>query len=54
MSTTNITRRIDDNYNYETIEALREVDEMKKNPSKLKSYDSFEDLLKEVEIECIE
>lgn len=43
-----------DNYSYETLEAFREVDEMKKNPFKLKSYDSFEDLLKEVEIECIE
>ena len=43
-----------DHFNAETLEAIKEVEEMKKNPSKVKSYSCFEDLLKEVEEECIE
>ena len=43
-----------DNFNAETLEAFREVEEMKKNPSMVKSYSSFEELLKEIEGECIE
>lgn len=43
-----------DNFNAETLEAFREVEEMKKNPSMVKSYSCFEDLLKEIEGECIE
>ena len=35
--------------NKETIEAFREVEEMKKHPENIKSYSSFADLLKEVE-----
>lgn len=40
--------------NSETIEAFKEVEEFKKNPSIVKSYNCFEDLLKEIEAECIE
>ena len=43
-----------DNFNAETLEAFREVEEMKKNPSAVKTYDSFSDILKEIEAECIE
>ncbi len=43
-----------DHFNTETLEAFREVEEMKKNPSKVKSYSCFGDLLKEIEDECIE
>ena len=43
-----------DHFNVETLEAFREVEEMKKNPSKVKSYSCFGDLLKEIEDECIE
>ena len=43
-----------DNFNVETLEAFREVEEMKKNPSAVKTYDSFSDILKEIEAECIE
>ena len=43
-----------DHFNAETLEAFREVEEMKKNPSKVKSYSCFGDLLKEIEDECIE
>ena len=43
-----------DNFNNETIEAFKEVEEMRKNPSMIKSYSCFNDLLKEVENECIE
>ncbi|MBQ9767863.1 MAG: type II toxin-antitoxin system RelB/DinJ family antitoxin [Lachnospiraceae bacterium] len=43
-----------DNFNSETLEAFREVEEMKKNPSMVKSYSCFKDLLKEIEGECIE
>ena len=43
-----------DNFNAETLEAFREVEEMKKNPSSVKTYDSFSDILKEIEAECIE
>ena len=35
--------------NKETIEAFREVEEMKKHPENVKTYSSFTDLLKEVE-----
>ena len=35
--------------NKETIEAFREVEEMKKHPENVKSYNSFSDLLSEVE-----
>ena len=42
------------NFNVETLEAFREVEEMKKNPSAVKTYDSFSDILKEIEAECIE
>ena len=38
----------------DTLEAFREVEEMKKNPSAIKTYDSFSDILKEIEAECIE
>ena len=34
--------------NAETLEALREVEAMKKNPLSCKSYNSFSDLLNEV------
>lgn len=40
--------------NAETLEALKEVEEMKKNPSCVKSYSCFGDLLKEIEAECTE
>ena len=43
-----------DNFNAETLEAFKEVEEMKKNPSSVKTYDSFSDILKEIEAECIE
>ena len=43
-----------DNFNAETLEAFKEVEEMKKNPSAVKTYDSFSDILKEIEAECIE
>ena len=43
-----------DHFNAETLEAFREVEEMKKNPSKVKSYSCFGDLLKEIEDECTE
>ena len=43
-----------DHFNTETLEAFREVEEMKKNPSMVKSYSCFGDLLKEIEDECIE
>ena len=43
-----------DHFNAETVEAFRDVEEMKKNPSMVKSYSCFEDLLKEIEDECIE
>ena len=43
-----------DHFNAETLEAFREVEEMKKNPSMVKSYSCFGDLLKEIEDECIE
>ena len=43
-----------DNFNAETLEAFKEVEEMKKNPSAIKTYDSFSDILKEIEAECIE
>jgi len=43
-----------DHFNTETLEAFSEVEEMKKNPSMVKSYSSFGDLLKEIEDECIE
>lgn len=43
-----------DNFNAETLEAFREVEEMKKNPSMVKSYSCFGDLLKEIEGECTE
>ena len=32
-----------------TRQALKEVEEMKKNPSKYKSYSSFEELLKDID-----
>ena len=35
--------------NKETIEAFKEIEEMKKNPSKYKSYSSFEELLKDID-----
>jgi len=35
--------------NKDTIEAFMEVEEMKKHPEKVKSYSSFDELLKEVE-----
>ncbi|MBO5260762.1 MAG: type II toxin-antitoxin system RelB/DinJ family antitoxin [Coprococcus sp.] len=37
--------------NKETIAAFDEVEEMKKNPDKIKSYSSFSELLQEVEHE---
>ena len=43
-----------DNFNAETLEAFREVEEMKKNPSSVKTYECFSDILKEIEAECIE
>ena len=43
-----------DHFNAETLEAFREVEEMKRNPSMVKSYSCFGDLLKEIEDECIE
>ena len=43
-----------DNFNAETLEAFREVEEMKKNPSGIKTYDNFSDILKEIEVECTE
>ena len=38
-----------DHFNAETVEAFREVEEMKKHPSMVKSYSCFDDLLKEIE-----
>ena len=35
--------------NKETIKAFKEIEEMKKNPSKYKSYSSFEELLKDID-----
>ena len=43
-----------DNFNSETLEAFKEVEGMKKNPSMVKSYASFKELLEEMEGECIE
>ena len=43
-----------ENFNSETLEAFKEVEEMKKNPSMVKSYASFKDLLEEIEEECTE
>ena len=43
-----------DNFNAETLEAFREVEEMKKNPAGIKTYDNFSDILKEIEAECTE
>ena len=43
-----------DNFNVETLEAFREVEEMKKNPSGIKTYDNFSEILKEIEAECTE
>ena len=43
-----------DNFNSETLEAFKEVEEMKKNLSMVKSYDSFRDLLEEIDEECTE
>ncbi len=43
-----------DHFNAETLEAIKEVEEMKKNPAAVKSYSCFEDLLKEIEGECTE
>ncbi len=40
--------------NPDTIEAFKEIEEMKKNPSMMKSYSCFGDLLKEIEAECTE
>lgn len=40
--------------NTDTVEAFKEVEEMKKNPTTIKSYGCFGDLLKEIETECIE
>lgn len=36
--------------NEETIEAFKEVEEMKKHPEKFKRYSNFDDLLKELDI----
>ena len=35
--------------NKETIKAFKEIEKMKKNPSKTKSYSSFEELLKDID-----
>ena len=43
-----------DNFNTDTLEAFKEVEEMKKNPSTIKSYSCFGELLEEIEAECIE
>ena len=39
--------------NNDTLEAFKEVEEMKKNPSTIKSYSCFGELLEEIEAECI-
>ncbi len=38
----------------DTVEAFREVEEMKKNPSMIKSYSCFAEILEEIESECTE
>ena len=38
-------------FNNDTLEAIAEVEEMKKNPSAYKSYSSFSEILAEVEDE---
>lgn len=40
-----------DNFNSETLEAFKEVEKMKKNPSMIKSYASFKDLSEDMERE---
>jgi hypothetical protein len=41
-------RQCIDNFNQETIAAIEEVEEMSKNPSKLKKYSSFSELYEDV------
>ena len=43
-----------DNFNKETLEAFKEVEEMKKDLFSVKTYDCFLDILKENEAESIE
>ena len=43
-----------DNFNKETLEAFKEVEEMKKEPLNVKTYDCFSDILKENEADGIE
>ena len=43
-----------DTFASETLEAFKEVEEMKKNPSMIKSYVSFKDLSEEMEGDCTE
>lgn len=42
-----------DNFNEETLEAFKEVEEMKKDPFSVKTYDCFLDILKESKAEGI-
>ena len=46
MANTNVTMEIP---NKETMAAFNEVEEMKKHPENVKSYNSFAELLEEVE-----
>lgn len=50
MATTNINVRVDTSLkeDAETIAALSEYEEMKRNPEKYKRYDSFHEVLDEV------